>query len=69
MSDKNREATDPQGLSEVLAVFSQIARNASEAEAEARKRRRTDRSEVLAVFSELARNNSQVEAPDEPGAA
>jgi hypothetical protein len=69
MSDESREANDTQGLSEVLAVFSQIARNASEAaEAEAR-RRRMDRSEVLAVFSELARNAGETEAPDQAGTA
>ena len=69
MSDENREAKDPQGLSEVLAVFSQIARNTSEAEAEAR-RRRPDRSEVRAVFNELARKAGEAEeAPDPTGTA
>ena len=67
MSDDNREVNDPRGLSEVLAVFRELARSASEAEVEAR--RRTDRSEVLAVFSELARNAGEAEAPDQAGTA
>lgn len=58
MSNENRIADDSRGLSEMLAVFSQIARNTSEAE-----ERAVTTEEVRTVFSQIARNASAAEEP------
>jgi hypothetical protein len=60
MSNEKSEADDSRGLKEVLAVFSEVARNTSEAEGPPVT---VAVETVRAVFREVARNASESEVP------